>query len=149
MEAAIRTAHKLLTGEELKGGPKIADARGLDRLKVFSLNVGGTVLNFAVVNGLGEAKTLLDSLEGTNLHFVEVMTCPGGCVGGGGQPYHTDTETVKKRLQRIYDVDRRSKKRLSHENEQVQTLYRAHLGQPLGEASHHLLHRVYVNRRKG
>jgi len=149
MEAAIRTAHKLLTGEELKGGPKIGEARGLDRLKVFSLNVGGTTLNFAVVNGLGEAKTLLDSLEGTNLHFIEVMTCPGGCVGGGGQPYHTDTETVKKRLQRIYDVDRRSKKRLSHENEQVQALYRAHLGQPLGEESHHLLHRAYVDRKKG
>jgi NADH-quinone oxidoreductase subunit G/NADP-reducing hydrogenase subunit HndD len=148
MEAAIRTAHKLLTGEELLGGPKISEARGLDRIKVFSQKVGGTELNFAVVNGLGEAKALLDqvSQEGSKLHFVEVMTCPGGCVGGGGQPYGTDMEAVRKRLQRLYEVDRKAKKRLSHQNAQVQDLYRDYLGEPLGQQSHHLLHRVYVDR---
>jgi iron-only hydrogenase group A len=150
MEAAIRTAHKLITGEELKGGPKIAEARGLNRLKVFSLEVGGLTLNFAVVNGLGEVKTVIDSLGSENnaLHFIEVMTCPGGCVGGGGQPYNTDTEAVKKRLQRMYDVDRKADKRLSHENEQVQNLYKTVLDHPLSEKSHHLLHRKYVDRKK-
>ncbi len=151
MEAAIRTAHKMLTGEELKGGPKVGDARGLDQVKVFSLDVAGTTLNFAVVNGLGEVKSILDSVaqKASNLHFVEVMTCPGGCVGGGGQPYDTDLEAVKKRLHRLYEVDRKSASRLSHENEQVKGLYKNLLGAPLGEMSHHLLHRSYMDRRKG
>ncbi|MHB8771164.1 MAG: [FeFe] hydrogenase, group A [Syntrophales bacterium] len=151
MEAAIRTAHKLITGEELTGGPKIGEARGLDQIKVFSLEVAGTELNFAVVNGLGEVKSILDSVaqKSSNLHFIEVMTCPGGCVGGGGQPYDTDLEAVKKRLHRIYEVDRKSKRRLSHENEEVKSLYGTLLGQPLSEVSHRLLHRTYMDRRSG
>ena len=85
MEAAIRTAHKLLTGEDLKEGIKIAETRGLDKLKIFSLPVGESTFNFAVVNGLGEAKTLIEPVlkKTSHLHFIEVMTCPGGCVGGG------------------------------------------------------------------
>jgi len=149
MEAAIRTAYKLLTGSDLKGSPEVADVRGLAGVKTLTVKVAGTPLNFAVVNGLGQAKSLLDSVvQGTSdLHFIEVMTCPGGCVGGGGQPYRTDTETVKKRLQSLYEVDRKSKKRLSHENEQVKTVYRDFLGEPLGKMSHRLLHRSYVNRK--
>ncbi len=77
------------------------------------------------------------------------MTCPGGCVGGGSQPYDTDLEAVKKRLHRIYEVDRKAKHRLSHENEEVKGLYDTLLGQPLSEASHHLLHRSYTDRRIG
>ncbi len=149
MEAAIRTAHKLLTGEELKDGPKIAPARGLDSLKVFSLDVGGTTLNFAVVNGLGEVKTLLASMgdDKPALHFIEVMTCPGGCAGGGGQPYQTNLDGIKKRLQRLYDVDRKASSRLSHENEQVKALYASVLGKPLSHVSHRLLHRRYIDRK--
>ncbi len=151
MEAAIRTAHRLITGEELKGGPKVSDARGLDQVKVFSLDVAGTQLNFAVVNGLGEVKSILHSVaqKTSPLHFVEVMTCPGGCVGGGGQPYDTDREAIKKRLHRLYEVDRKSASRLSHDNEQVKSLYKNLLDQPLGAMSHHLLHRSYLDRRKG
>ena len=151
MEAAIRTAHRMLTGEELDGGPKIGAARGMAQVKVFSLDVAGTTLNFAVVNGLGEVKKILDSVgqKTTDLHFIEVMTCPGGCVGGGGQPYGTDLEALKKRLHRLYEVDRKSVSRLSHENEQVKALYRDLLGEPLGDLSHHLLHRSYADRRKG
>jgi len=150
MEAAVRTAHKLLTGEELKGGLKVMPARGLDDLKVFSLAIGGATLNFAVVNGLGEVKAMLDSMnaDGPSLHFIEVMTCPGGCVGGGGQPYDTDLEGVRKRLKRIYDTDQKSEVRLSHENEQVKALYRDVLGKPLSHESHRLLHRQYTDRRK-
>jgi iron only hydrogenase large subunit-like protein len=141
----------MLTGEEIPSGPKISEARGLDDVKVFSLDVAGTTLNFAVVNGLGEVKGILDSVaqKTTPLHFVEVMTCPGGCVGGGGQPYGTDLEKIKKRLHRMYEVDRKSKSQLSHENVQVQDLYKDLLGQPLGEKSHHLLHRTYSDRSKG
>jgi iron-only hydrogenase group A len=151
MEAAIRTAYKMLTGEDLKGSPKIADARGLNQVKVFSVDVAGTTLNFAVVNGLGAVKPILDAVaqKTSNLHFIEVMTCPGGCVGGGGQPYGTDLEKIKKRIQRIYDVDKKAGVRLSHENEQVKGLYKNLLGEPLGKMSHHLLHRKYMDRRKG
>lgn len=151
MEAAIRTAHKMLTDEELGGDLKISQARGLQRLKIFSLDVKGTVLKFAVVNGLGEIKTLLDMManDNLNLHFVEVMTCPGGCVGGGGQPYNTDIETVKKRLKLIYDADRKAGIRLSHENEQVKALYRTLLDKPLSKTSHRLLHRSYMTRKCG
>jgi NADH-quinone oxidoreductase subunit G/NADP-reducing hydrogenase subunit HndD len=148
MEAAIRTAHKMLTGQELKGGLKVEEARGLEGLKCFSLDVGGTTLNFGIVNGLGRLKPMLDPIrKGTsNLHFIEVMTCPGGCIGGGGQPYDTDPEAIRIRLERIYEADKRSPLRVSHENDEVQALYTEMLGKPLGEVSHHLLHRSYVDR---
>jgi len=83
------------------------------------------------------------------VHFVEVMSCPGGCIGGGGQPYDTDAEVVRERLERLYEVDRRSRSRRSHENADVQALYEELLGRPLGEVSHRLLHRTYTDRSRG
>ena len=150
MEAALRTAWNMLTGSELKHGPKIAETRGLDGMKNLSLEAGGATLNFAVVNGLGRIKPLIDQIASrqTNLHFIEVMTCPGGCVGGGGQPLDTDMKSLQERLDRLYDTDRRARNRTSHTNEEVQTLYATLLGRPLGEVSHHLLHREYVDRKK-
>jgi iron-only hydrogenase group A len=150
MEAAIRTAYKMITGCEMKGGLKVEEARGLEGIKCFSLDVGGTTLNFGIVNGLGRLKPILDPLSkgASNLHFVEVMTCPGGCIGGGGQPYDTDPETIRVRLERLYDADRRSTLKTSHENDEVTELYTAMLGKPLGEVSHHLLHRSYVDRSR-
>jgi len=119
-------------------------------LKIFSLDVAQTTLNFAVVNGLGEVKTLLDSMgdDKPKLHFIEVMTCPGGCAGGGGQPYQTNIDGVKKRSQRMYDVDNKSESRLSHENEQVKELYAKVLEKPGSHVSHKLLHRHYIDRKK-
>jgi iron-only hydrogenase group A len=146
MEAAIRTAYRVLTGEELSGGPKIDDARGLDGIKIFSIDAKGTELRFAVVNGLGRLPALLARPDAKTLHFVEVMSCPGGCIGGGGQPYTTDIDAVKGRIERLYEVDRRSPVRASHANEEIQTLYRDFLGEPLGKKSHHLLHRTYEDR---
>jgi iron-only hydrogenase group A len=149
MEAAIRTAHKMLTGRELKGGLKVEEARGLEGVKRFTLDVGGTPLNFAVVNGLGRLPGILEPMaKGTSdLHFVEVMSCPGGCIGGGGQPYDTDPEVIRERLDRLYETDRRATLRVSHDNGEVQALYESMLGKPLGEVSHHLLHRTYVDRK--
>jgi NADH-quinone oxidoreductase subunit G/NADP-reducing hydrogenase subunit HndD len=148
MEAAIRTAHKMLTGTELKGGFKIEEARGLEGVKSFSLDVGGTTLNFGIVNGLGRLKPILDPLKkgASNLHFIEVMTCPGGCIGGGGQPYDTDPDSIRVRLERLYDADRRATIKVSHDNEEVKEMYTEMLGKPLGEISHHLLHRKYIDR---
>ncbi len=150
MEAAIRTAHKLLTGAELAGGLKVEEARGLEGIKCFSLDLGGTPLNVGIVNGIGRLKPILDPLTkgASNLHFVEVMTCPGGCIGGGGQPHETDLDALKARLERLYDADRRSAVRTSHANDEVSELYLEWLGKPLGEASHALLHREYHDRRQ-
>ncbi len=151
MEAAIRTAHYLVTGKEIANGPKIKEARGLDYVKIFSFNVGDLTLEFAVVNGLGQVEPLLEQIRSgkLNLHFIEVMTCPGGCVGGGGQPYGTDSDALKDRLRRLYEADRKAPARGSHQNETVQELYRTLLGKPLGEMSHKLLHRKYVDRSNG
>ncbi len=149
MEAAIRTAHKMLTGKELKSGLKVAEARGLDGIKSFSVDAAGMTLNFAVVNGLGRMRSIMDPIRDgqSNLHFIEVMACPGGCVGGGGQPYNTDANVIRARMERLYDVDRRAKKRVSHDNDDVRSLYDNFLGKPLGETAHRLLHRHYVNRK--
>ncbi|NLV62158.1 MAG: ferredoxin, partial [Clostridiaceae bacterium] len=80
--------------------------------------------------------------------FIEVMCCPGGCIGGGGQPYHTTNELRRKRIEAIYEADRDIPIRKSHENPAVKTLYDEYLEKPLGEKSHHLLHTYYTDRKK-
>jgi iron only hydrogenase large subunit-like protein len=119
-------------------------------MKVFTVEVGDQKLEFAVVNGLGRVGSLLEQMRTGQISpvFVEVMTCPGGCVGGGGQPYATDLDVVKRRLDRLYEADRRSPVRVSHANEQVAELYERLLGRPLGEVSHTLLHRQYADRSR-
>jgi iron only hydrogenase large subunit-like protein len=148
MEAAVRTAHLLVAGQELEGGPKVTEARGKEDVRRFAVTAGDARLNLAVVSGLGRLAESIDRLvdPAENVHFVEVMSCPGGCVGGGGQPYDTDAQAVKERLERLYEVDRRSRHRRSHENADVQALYEELLGRPLGEVSHRLLHRTYTDR---
>jgi NADP-reducing hydrogenase subunit HndD len=90
---------------------------------------------------------LMDVREGRKeLHFIEVMTCPGGCVNGGGQPIDADTDKVRARLKGLYKLDSKAASRTSHSNESVQRLYKEFLGKPLGEKSHHLLHTSYVER---
>ncbi len=150
MEAALRTVSRLAAGEELGADPKITEARGHEGLRRFSATAGAARLNLAVVNGLGRVRETIDDLldPDAGLHFVEVMSCPGGCVGGGGQPYDTDADAVKERLERLYEVDRRSRTRRSHENADVQALYEGLLGRPLGEVSHRLLHRSYTDRSR-
>ena len=143
MEAAVRTAATLLGGQA-PAGP-LPEARGLDGFKCFNVDVNGVTLNLGVVNGLGRLRsTLPTALAG--MHFVEVMSCPGGCSGGGGQPYNTDMTDVKKRMQRIYDADNKAEVKASHDNKSVAELYEEYLGRPLGEVSHHLLHRGYTDK---
>ncbi len=148
MEAAVRTAYLMVAGEELDAGPKVAEARGKEDVRRFTVTAGSARLNLAVVSGLGRLKESVDGLldPEAGVHFVEVMSCPGGCVGGGGQPYDTDTTAVRERMERLYEVDRRSRQRRSHENADVQALYEELLGRPLGEVSHRLLHRTYTDR---
>jgi NADH-quinone oxidoreductase subunit G/NADP-reducing hydrogenase subunit HndD len=148
MEAAVRTAHLLVQGEELPGGPRVTEARGGEGVRQFTVGAGGLELGLAVVSGLGRLRETVDDLlaQDPPLHFVEVMSCPGGCVGGGGQPYDSDAEVVRARVERLYDVDRRSHARRSHENTEVQALYEELLGRPLSDVSHRLLHRSYTDR---
>jgi NADH-quinone oxidoreductase subunit G/NADP-reducing hydrogenase subunit HndD len=147
MEAAIRTAHYMLTGKELEN-LKVQAVRGLKGVKEARLTINGMDVGVAVVSGLGNARKLLDEIRAgrDDLNFIEVMTCPGGCIAGGGQPYATDVEAVRGRLGALYNIDRDEPLRVSHRNASVQRLYDDYLGKPLGEKSHHLLHTHYHKR---
>lgn len=147
MEAALRTAYHTLTGNELKS-LKIGTVRGLDGVKESSIEINGTKIGFAVVNGIGNAEKLLNEIkEGRkNLHFIEVMTCPGGCIAGGGQPLNTDQEKIKARLKSLHNIDKQDSLRTSHSNKAIKELYDNFLGKPLGEKSHELLHTHYMTR---
>ena len=147
MEAAVRTAHYLITGQEMQD-LKIQALRGIKGSKELYARIGDLEIGAAVVSGLGNARKLLDEIKGgrNDLHFIEVMTCPGGCINGGGQPLGADLEAVKSRMQALYQIDRDAPVRVSHQNTWVQRLYKEFLGEPLGERSHHLLHTRYHKR---
>jgi iron-only hydrogenase group A len=148
MEAAIRSAYFFLTGEEL-GTLKVEAVRGMEGIKEAKLDINGLEVGVAVCNGLGNARTLLDMIkrgEKTDLHFIEVMTCPGGCVGGGGQPYSTDLNRIRARMKSLYTIDATEALRVSHNNADIQRLYNEYLDEPLSEKSHHLLHTHYTAR---
>ncbi len=147
-EAALRTAYFKLTGKELMEF-KINDVRGLDNRKETKIKIGDLELGVAVVNGLGNAKKLLEEIKAgrKDIHFIEVMACPGGCVGGGGQPINMDTEAIKIRAKSLYNIDDNASIRVSHKNPDVVALYTEFLGEPLSHKSHKLLHTSY-NMRK-
>jgi len=145
MEAALRTCYYVLTGENPDADEtfKAVRASGSDKPWIEAeYDVNGIKVRTAVVNSLGNARKLLDAIKvGTaSYDFVEVMACPGGCVGGGGQPIHYNQEWATKRAQVVYDIDEKNIFRFSHENPDVQELYKNFLGEPCSELSHHLLH---------
>jgi NADP-reducing hydrogenase subunit HndD len=144
MEAAIRSAYFLVTGKELSE-LKVEAVRGLEGIKEAKVNINGLEVGVAVASSLGMARKLLDQVRAgrNNLHFIEVMTCPGGCVGGGGQPFGTNIEKIKARTRALYAIDDSEAVKTSHSNPWVQRLYKDFLGAPLGEKSHHLLHTHY------
>lgn len=147
MEAAIRTVHALVTGKELKH-LELREVRGLEGIKEATVKVGPHNVRIAVVSGLENAKQVLtDIANGVRIyHFVEVMSCPGGCINGGGQPFTLDPERIRQRLQSLYNIDKHAPVRVSHKNPEVADLYRTFLGEPLGELSHQLLHTHYRKR---
>ncbi len=147
MEAALRTAYELYTGKTL-ASVDFENVRGLEGLKKATVDLDGTKLNVAIANGLGNARELLDRVKSgqEQYHFIEIMTCPGGCIGGGGQPIPTDTEIRAKRISAIYQADKDLPLRKSHENPAVQELYETYLGEPLSHRSHELLHTTYSRR---
>lgn len=144
MEAAIRTAYEVVTEKKLEK-IEFDEVRGMEGLKKTNVIINGLELKVAVASGLSNAKILLkDIREGKSpYHFIEIMACPGGCLGGGGQPMPTNMEVKKKRAAGIYLEDRGKAIRKSHENPGIQRLYKEFLGKPLGSVSHKLLHTRY------
>ena len=141
MEAALRTAYWQLTGSN-PPADAFQEIRGQKPWREASFTIGETTVRLAVASGLGSARQLMDALRSGQVHydFVEVMACPGGCAGGGGQPIHDGQDFAAQRGQQLYQLDAESPIRFSHENPDVQALYREYLGQPLSEKAHHLLH---------
>ena len=142
MEAALRTAAYLVNGEN-PDPDAFAAVRTGPGLREAEYELGGSKIRCAVVSGLGNARKLIQDLKAgrAKYDFVEVMACPGGCVGGGGQPVSVeDEELYGVRGERLYDIDRACKLRFSHENPEVQQLYREFLGEPLSHRSEELLH---------
>ncbi len=149
MEAALRTAYYLLNGKNMEK-LDLNSIRGLDGVKVAEIAINGEKIRVAVAHGLNHVEYVLDQVRlaeknGKELpyHFIEVMACLGGCVGGGGQPYGVTDELRIKRAAGIYQDDKAKVRRCSHENPFVQQLYKEFLGKPLGEKSEHLLHTHY------
>jgi len=148
MEAALRTAYEWITNNTLED-LDFKSVRGLEGIKEASLVIDGNTINIAIVNGLANAKNLLDNIGDTSkkYHFIEVMACPGGCINGGGQPYSKDQYSlIEKRMNALYSEDVNKVIRKSHENPEIIKLYNEFLGKPNGEKSHHLLHTHYINR---
>ncbi len=153
MEAALRTAVEVLTGEELKA-LDFTDVRGVQGIKEASYDVAGMTVNVAVASGLINAAELLKKVKSgeANYHFIEIMGCPGGCVNGGGQPQQPAsvrnfTDISALRAKALYDSDAANVIRKSHENPDVKTLYKEFLGEPGSHKSHDILHTTYVKRK--
>jgi NADP-reducing hydrogenase subunit HndD len=149
MEAALRTAYEVLTG---KGLPSLdfEGVRGLEGLKEATIDIDGMALKVAVASGLSNAKVLLKQIQnGTSPYaFIEIMGCPGGCLGGGGQPIKSTLAVKAKRMKALYKIDADLPLRKSHKNPDVIKLYETYLGEPLGHKSHELLHTHYQSRNK-
>ncbi len=150
IEAAARTAYEWLTGEELEN-VDFKQLRGLEGIREATIRVGEMDLKIGIAHGLGNARKMLEDIQSgkSTYHAIEIMACPGGCIGGGGQPYHHgNMEIIQKRQDAIYREDVGKPRRKSHENTEVIALYEEFLGLPYGEKAHELLHTHYVKREK-
>lgn len=149
MEAALRTAYETVTG---KGLPSLDfnDVRGLEGIKEATVKLNELELKVAVASGLSNAKTLMNQIRRgeSPYHFIEIMACPGGCLGGGGQPIRSTNDIKQKRMDALYEIDADLPIRKSHKNPDILHLYDTWLGEPLGERSHALLHTHYRSKAK-
>ena len=159
MEAALRTAYELITGRELPfENLHVTPVVGLKGIKEGEITIEGTLPEWkflegvtakvAVVHTLSNARNLIEKIRAgeAQYHFIEVMTCPGGCIGGGGQPRVTTDAVRRARLRAIYAEDEGKELRKSHHNPQVSAVYEEFLGEPLGHKSHELLHTKYFEK---
>jgi NADP-reducing hydrogenase subunit HndD len=150
IEAAVRTAYELYTGKKLDR-VDFTELRGLEGVRSATIDFNGTPINIGIAHGLGNARKLLNDVRAgkSQFHAIEVMACPGGCIGGGGQPmHHGNSDIIKARAAAIYAEDRSKPLRKSHENPFIIKLYKEFLGKPNGEKAHHLLHTKYFDKKK-
>lgn len=148
MEAALRTAYELHTGKTLDK-VDFTEVRGLEGVRNATVDLDGFQLKVGIAHGLGNARKLLEDIRAgkSEYHAIEIMACPGGCIGGGGQPlHHGDIEVIKARSNAIYREDAGKPIRKSHENPYIQQLYEEYLGKPLSERAHALLHTKYFDK---
>ncbi|HNX21510.1 MAG TPA: NADH-dependent [FeFe] hydrogenase, group A6 [Bacteroidales bacterium] len=161
MEAAIRTVYELVTGREIPfDGLRITPIRGMEGVKTASVLINdvkeeykfleGVELKVGVAHGLANARKLMNAVRDKTieLHFIEIMACPGGCIGGGGQPIPTNIKIRSARTDATYREDEGMKFRKSHDNPEVKAIYEEFLGEPNGHKSHKLLHTYYTERKK-
>ncbi|MBN2806469.1 MAG: iron hydrogenase small subunit [Prolixibacteraceae bacterium] len=150
IEAAVRTAYELHTGKSLDK-VDFLQLRGMEGVREATIDFNGLPIRIGIAHGLGNARKLLEDIQSgkSQFHAIEIMSCPGGCIGGGGQPYHhSKSEILKKRQMAIYNEDEMKTIRKSHENPYILKLYEEFLGKPMSEKAHHLLHTSYFDRSK-
>jgi NADP-reducing hydrogenase subunit HndD len=150
IEAATRSAYELQTGKRLEK-VDFTQLRGMEGIRSAKVDFDGLELNIGIAHGLGNARKLLEDIRAgkSQYHAIEIMACPGGCIGGGGQPlHHGDSSILKARQKAIYQEDSGKSIRKSHENPSIIKLYEEFLGKPLGKKSHHLLHTIYFDKSK-
>jgi NADP-reducing hydrogenase subunit HndD len=149
IEAATRTAYEVYTGKTLEKVDFEA-LRGMEGIRSAKVDFDGLELNIGIAHGLGNARKLLEEVRDgkSQYHAIEIMACPGGCIGGGGQPlHHGDTSVLAKRAAALYREDAGKAIRKSHENPYIIKLYEEFLGKPCGELSHKLLHTHYFDKK--
>ncbi len=150
IEAASRTAYEIYTGKKLER-LEFTELRGMEGVREATLDFDGTPIRIGIAHGLGNARKLLDDVRSgkSEFHAIEVMACPGGCIGGGGQPlHHGNSDIIKARAAAIYAEDRSKPLRKSHENPFIIKLYKEFLDEPNSEKAHHLLHTSYFDKKK-
>ncbi len=149
IEAATRTLYEVITGETLEA-VEFEALRGWEGFRAANVKVGDLELRIGIAHGLGEARKMLDKIRAgeENFHAIEIMACKGGCIGGGGQPFHHGNESIlKKRTEGINAIDAGKEMRKSHDNPFIKEIYEKHLGEPLSHKAHHLLHTKYFARK--
>lgn len=149
LEAAMRTAYEVQTGKQLD---KIdfKQLRGMDGIRSATIDFDGIPVKIGIAHGLGNARKMIVDIKAgkSPYHAIEIMACPGGCIGGGGQPYHRgDIKILKERTESLYAEDAKKPLRKSHENPYIKMLYAEYLGEPCGSLSHELLHTHYYDRK--
>jgi len=150
IEAAVRTAYEIFTKKKLER-VDFQELRGMDGIREATIDFNGLPIKIGIAHGLGNARKLLEDIRSgkSNYHAIEIMACPGGCIGGGGQPlHHGNFDILRKRMAAIYREDAGKTIRKSHENPYIIKLYEEFLGKPMSEKSHKLLHTHYVDKSK-
>ncbi len=148
IEAAVRTAYEVHTQKELSR-LDFDELRGMEGIREATIDFNGLPIKIGIAHGLGNVRKLLEDIQAgkSEFHAIEIMSCPGGCIGGGGQPYHHgNADVLKKRQMALYTEDRNKTIRKSHENPYIVKLYEEFLGKPMSEKAHHLLHTEYFDR---